>query len=277
MDEIEDIEQLDNDIQQWDAGLLLLLLALNANLLTELSNLIDGLFLRGRSTTKEEWAANMRAVTIWQADMPNLLFRIGFGTLLNQLIARMNESAVRINVYFTRTVPDFDSEPYAEAIRQLTEQTKTLLTSTMEATYSRVVGDVLTSAVLTKSTAAELRNTLTAVLNDNGLSTKGVSTIASSALYQFSRGYSQTIAEGLNLKHYYYMGTQITTTRSFCAERFGKTFTQAEVESWVDQSWAGKIPGTNKQTIYWYCGGFNCRHRLLPVSKRTYSILTNNN
>lgn len=277
MDEIETIQQLDDDILTWDAAFAAAMIVLNVNILQEVNNLINRLVLRGRLTTTEEWAANMRTLIFWQADLPAIIYRVGFSDLLNGLIVHMGQSAERLNSYYGAIVSDFDAMKYSNVISQLTEQTRTLMAATMEATYSKVVSETLTTAVLTKSTAAELSDVLRAKLLDEGVSTKAVTTTASDALYTFSRGYAQTVAEGLNLKHYYYMGTQIATTRSFCTTRLGKAWTQKEVEEWALLTWAGKIPGTNAQTIYWYVGGFNCRHRLLPISKTMYKTLNNNN
>lgn len=277
MNEIQDIEQLDNDIQMWDAAFAVAMLALNGSLLRELYSLIDRLVLKGRATTYAEVMANFQTVVTWQADLPNTLFRVGFDDILNGLLAHMGQSAERMNRYYGKILSDFNPGAYNNLVAQLTEQTRTLVTSTLESTYQRVVGDVLTNGVMTKSTAAELRATLAERLQNEGLSTRPVNTVASDSLYTFTRAYSQAVAEGLNLKHYYYMGTQIATTRSFCAARFGRVFTQKEVEEWPELTWTGKIPGTNKQTIFWYCGGFNCRHRLLPISKTLYTNFLNNN
>jgi len=63
--------------------------------------------------------------------------------------------------------------------------------------------------------------------------------------------------------YWYYAGTTIARTRKFCRDRVGRTFPDAEVESWNGMSWQGKAPGDVKIN----CGGYNCRHSLLPVRK----------
>lgn len=64
-----------------------------------------------------------------------------------------------------------------------------------------------------------------------------------------------------------YSGGVIETSRPFCIKRHEKYFDKATVESWADEDWAGKMPGTNKRTIFVTCGGFNCMHTLMGVPK----------
>ena len=277
MDEIEIIQQLDADQQTWSDEFATGLLVMNRALLDDLYSLIDRLFLRGRSTTAGEVASNMRAVIMYRAELGGMLIRAGFSDALNGLLTHMGQSVERLNAYYGAIVSDFKPGAYASLVEGLAAQTRTLLVSRLDAVYGQAIGDVLTWSVLTKSTAAEMRTALRDVLSESGLPGKHIATTADDALYTFSRGYAQSVAEGLNLKHYYYMGTQIANTRSFCAARLGKAYTQPEVEAWANLTWSGKVPGTTKQTIYWYCGGFRCRHRLLPISKSVYKSLTVNN
>ncbi len=277
MDEIEAIQQLDEDILQWDAAFVLATVALNAAMLGELNLFLDGIAtsLRGRATTSEEWSANMRSVIYFNAGLTASVYRLGFLSMLDGLVERMKESAVRIDSYFGLVLADYNPAGYSAVINQLTEQTRTIMAATLEQTYSKVIGETLTLGVMTKSTAAELRATLMEKLGQESVAVNPLSGVASESLYTFSRAYSQTIAEAQKLKYYYYMGTAVVHSRPFCVGKKGKAFTQAEVESWPAQEWAGKIPGTNKQTIYWYCGGYRCRDRLLPISKTMYLSLTN--
>jgi hypothetical protein len=56
-------------------------------------------------------------------------------------------------------------------------------------------------------------------------------------------------------------------TRPFCEERVGNFYHQKEIESWANIDWQGKRPGTTSSSIFIYCGGYNCRHSLIPVSE----------
>jgi hypothetical protein len=91
------------------------------------------------------------------------------------------------------------------------------------------------------------------------------------AVMVFNREYLQTISEDLGLKHYLYQGTIIGDTRQFCQSRAGRFYKKEEVEKWASQSWDGKMAGTNSTTIFSYAGGYNCRHKLWPISEEQYN------
>lgn len=91
------------------------------------------------------------------------------------------------------------------------------------------------------------------------------------AVMTFNREYIQTVSGDLNLKHYRYQGTIIEDSRPFCKARSGKVYTKQQVEKWADLGkWDGRMSGTTKTTIFSYCGGYNCRHTLFPISEKRY-------
>jgi hypothetical protein len=92
-------------------------------------------------------------------------------------------------------------------------------------------------------------------------------TYTSDVLFQYSRSYQQSITADLNLKWYVYSGGLIDRSREFCIERSGKFFTHEEVEKWAKLTWKGKDPLTTESSIFILCGGFSCRHQLIPVSE----------
>jgi hypothetical protein len=91
-----------------------------------------------------------------------------------------------------------------------------------------------------------------------------VTQISRDALNQYSRNYNQAISYNLGLEWYYYSGSIIQDTRSYCTERSNKYYHRKEVEQ-VPSQWAGMIPGTNSTSIFINAGGYNCRHIYMPV------------
>jgi len=89
--------------------------------------------------------------------------------------------------------------------------------------------------------------------------------ITRDSLNQFSRNYVTSVSEEYRMEWFFYDGSIIQDTRDYCKRRAGKYFHRKEVERSATDEWAGKIPGTNRSTIFTYCGGFNCRHEYLPV------------
>lgn len=90
-------------------------------------------------------------------------------------------------------------------------------------------------------------------------------TYISDTLFNYSRAYQQAVTADLNLEWYSYSGGIMDKTRPFCAARAGSFFIHKEVESWANLEWQGKNPLTTESSIFIFCGGFNCRHQLIPV------------
>lgn len=89
--------------------------------------------------------------------------------------------------------------------------------------------------------------------------------ILSDAIFQYSRGYQQSITADLKLEWYFYSGGLMDKSRPFCIERAEKYWHQNEIESWASLDWKGKNPLTTKSSIFILVAGFQCRHILIPV------------
>lgn len=92
-------------------------------------------------------------------------------------------------------------------------------------------------------------------------------TYISDTLFNYSRAFQQSVTADLGLEFYSYSGGVQDKTRPFCEERAGKFFHHKEIESWASLDWQGKNPLTTESSIFIFCGGFNCRHSLIPVHK----------
>lgn len=84
-------------------------------------------------------------------------------------------------------------------------------------------------------------------------------------LFQYARAYQNSVTNDLKLVWYRYVGGVMDKSRPFCIDRNGGFFIQKEIESWADESWAGKNPLTTKSSIFILCGGYSCRHSMIPV------------
>lgn len=73
-------------------------------------------------------------------------------------------------------------------------------------------------------------------------------------LANFMREVNVTKSEDIGITQFYYMGDVIATTRSFCRQRVGKTYTKDQINSWT-YKWQGKSGPAMTN-----CGGWNCRH-----------------
>lgn len=92
-------------------------------------------------------------------------------------------------------------------------------------------------------------------------------TYISDTLFTYSRSFQQSVTADLKLEWYSYSGGIQDKTRPFCEERAGKFFHHKEVEAWASLEWQGRNPLTTTSSIFIFCGGFNCKHSLIPVSE----------
>lgn len=84
----------------------------------------------------------------------------------------------------------------------------------------------------------------------------------------YERTATQVASEQVGAEFFLYQGRPIKSTRPFCRERAGKYYHKREIENWAGEEWQGKAEGTNERTIFSFLGGYNCRHVLVPVSRR---------
>lgn len=89
--------------------------------------------------------------------------------------------------------------------------------------------------------------------------------ILNDTLYQYSRGYQQSVTADLGLEWYRYIGGLVKDSRSFCIERAGKYFHHKEIEAWGSLEWQGRNRYTTSSSIFVVAGGYNCSHSIVPV------------
>lgn len=86
-------------------------------------------------------------------------------------------------------------------------------------------------------------------------------------LFQYSRAFQQSVTSDLGLEWYRYIGGIVKDSREFCIDRNGGYFHESEIKAWAKLDWQGKNKLTTGSSIFIYCGGHNCNHSLIPVSK----------
>lgn len=115
-------------------------------------------------------------------------------------------------------------------------------------------------------------NTLTNTIHGALMGSKSLG-VTGRSLAQYSRLYAKDMimnfhnevnvkkSEDIGIKHFLYVGDIIATSRSFCKQRAGKTYTKDQINSW-NHTWPGKSgpPMTHR-------GGYNCRHHWQGVKK----------
>jgi len=86
-------------------------------------------------------------------------------------------------------------------------------------------------------------------------------TYATDSINQFSASLTINIANEAGVEEFRYRGNVIRDTRDFCETHVNKTYTRDEIAEIWQGSWAGKSPGDP----FIVRGGYNCRHRWIPI------------
>lgn len=77
------------------------------------------------------------------------------------------------------------------------------------------------------------------------------------ALSGMYRSFTVSKSQELGLELYLYVGPDDDITRPFCEARVGKVYTLDEIKDWDNEQGLDPLI---------YCGGYNCRHQLSPIS-----------
>lgn len=86
-------------------------------------------------------------------------------------------------------------------------------------------------------------------------------TYATDSINQFSASLTINLANEVGVERFRYRGNVIRDTREFCEKHINKEYTREEIDRIWSGSWAGKSPGDP----FIVRGGYNCRHRWIPI------------
>lgn len=190
--------------------------------------------------------------------------------------AGMNEQVNVSNELFAKAFDGFKPAANAQALFRLTQANAVdlMVNAIGNQRFADVVRENIETAISSNAGFTEtVRQLQTIVTGDEEVDGKLLQynkQIAHDTFAIADRNYTSAVSEELEAEWFFYSGSEIETTRPFCAARHNEYFYYKEIESWPQTAgdWAGRIPGTNSSTIYSYAGGYNCRHSIIPVSVR---------
>jgi hypothetical protein len=203
---------------------------------------------------------------------------------LNSFLQEFDKQAIINNSYFSKTFTINDRELAIQTLANAKRNASiNLLGAPLDREFYEPIRITLTDSI---NASASLQETITAIRTITegdeqvlGKLNRYASQIASDAFTQTDRAYTMALAEDVGAKFYRYVGGLLTDSREFCVSRNAKYYHKNEIKLWVTskggglsnptprgKSWQGRIRTTNSSTIFIDCGGFNCKHSLLPVS-----------
>lgn len=230
----------------------------------------------GSPLTDDQKIANRQAI---QAFRSVLVYRVTagrYGVTVQGIVESLDATIQKFEGYFGKVSVSFrpDTALYRQIVDSGRERVvQQLVGSGVDSGYTGPVVNLLDRYVAGGQSLAQITKNLKDEIVTVGRSTRWATQIANDAVEFTTADYIQTVSGDIGLEHYLYQGTLITTSRQFCQHRAGKAYTKKEVESWPELNWSGKIPGTDKKTIFIFRGGYRCRHQLLPISKEMYDYI----
>ena len=248
----------------------------NQEIYNELEEFLGTLKRRADGTIKAS-VDNLKLVDKYRATLDKAIGNGSYTDATKEFIGTFKETSGFVNNYFGEIVNTFNSNNalYQEILKSNVESTvQSLLGSGLDANFKEPVIKILKDSIINGSDTKGARQALTDfIIGSKDVDpklTRYVKQVSNDSIRQYNRNYTKVISDDLNLSHYFFKGTKIKDTRTFCAARVGKYFTKKEVEGWASKEWAGKNTATTKATIFTLVGGYGCRHDLIPVSKELY-------
>ena len=212
------------------------------------------------------------------------LQKLGYNKSAGEFAKEFNKQAKLTREVFDESIGDFKSTPLTEELLEVskTKTVSALVGESLNVPFNKPILDELDSSV---SSGASLTSTIAALSliiigtsEIDSLLTKYNKQVANDAFAIADREYTFNAAEDLKVEWYLYTGGTIAGTRDFCTVRDGQYYHKKEVQSWVTNKqgkgnptphgnkWQGRIKSTNSRTIFTNCGGYKCKHALIPVS-----------
>lgn len=157
-------------------------------------------------------------------------------------------------------------------LKNLQEQTLIGLQAFSAQTQERIsqsIQDAIIAGKPYRKLTNEIKNYITGLVDVAGRPLKQYAGVyAQDGLMNAYRTLSMEKAQAIKVKHFVWMGNVVAGTRPMCANSAGQAFTEQELQELDLSSWAGK-----SCSVFACCGGWNCRHMLMPISDSYFKEL----
>ena len=195
------------------------------------------------------------------------------------------------NAYFTQHFSEATLTETAKKKHELMKQMavqntiEALIGDGLKANVTDKLNDILLRAVTTNAKFADLQEELRAHLlgkeGGQGAFARYATTYATTALSQFTGQNNKLMTDNLGTEWFMYVGSNMETTREFCQLLTAKKYIHRSeipmiLTGKIDENQCriyektglpyGMIEGTTADNFQCNCGGWNCRHQLVPVA-----------
>jgi len=227
---------------------------------------------------------NMVLIQNIEQRIKNIVFTEQYEKDLTKFVGEFKKQAGLNNEYFQAILDkDLELKPMYESVLKSSQKNTISLLNEDAFTQKLIqpIQQTLESSITNNVSFTDTLNNLRYIIEGDeevdGALLAHVKRVAYDSFAVSDRSYTNVISQDLGLEFYRYSGGEIETTRCFCEERRGKYFHKKEIEGWGEGKnvgacgfpWQGMNQNTDKATIFYYAGGYNCKHQILPVSKKS--------
>lgn len=218
-------------------------------------------------------SANIQLLREVKSRVNRIVLNKTYKSRVNTFLNQFNQIKSSNDKYFKGVSGAFNPNRnvYKEIVRESIVATSNSLTEAgLEAAVVEPIKNNLQTAITSRQSFADLTDNLRFIIKGNeerlGSLERHITQIATDSMNQFTANYTTAVSGDLGLEFWFYSGSVVEDSRSYCVERAGKYFHTKEVEQSANEQWAGKIAGTNEGNIFINRGGWNCAHLYLPTS-----------
>lgn len=226
---------------------------------------------------------NMAIIENINQRIKDVVFTEQYEKNLTSFIGEFSKQAELSNQYFNVILDDFEVKPLYKSLLKSTQRNAIQLLSEDAFSQKLIIPlkETLESSLVNNVSFADTITNLRYIIQGDdivdGQLLSHVKRVAYDSFAVSDRSYTNTIATDLALEFYRYTGGKIEDTRCFCKERAGKYYHKKEIEGWgkgvgvgsCGFPWQGMNTNTDEATIFFYAGGYNCKHSMLPVSEKS--------
>ena len=178
-------------------------------------------------------------------------YRKGTNLFLNSFSAVKSSN----DGFFKEVAPTLNPNKnvFKEVLKGAIEPTKnSLLNSGLDENIIKPVQEILNQNITSGGSLNDMANTIRMEILGNderlGRLARYSKQITTDSIQQFNANYNTAISKDLNIEFYVYQGPVSETSRAYCKDRVnnGRWFHIKEIEQSASMSWAGKIPGTDR-------------------------------
>jgi len=231
---------------------------------------------------------NLKILQSLKSEISSLVLNDKYKKSLTNLGKSVKEIANLNDKYFSFISAKQGNKPLLEEIKNqsIKSTVESLSTAGISNIVSSKVEDILRQNIVSSAPYSKMQSQIKSYLNNDsvgsGALVKYSKQITTDSLNQFNAQYQKSITDDLGLEWFMYVGSNLETTRPFCAALTKKKWVHISelptiIKGNIDGTKVplnpktelpnGMVAGTNASNFQIYRGGYSCGHKLVPVSE----------